>query len=296
MISFYNNIFSTKSPMLNTRKQKSKTIKTPMQLEPLCEGEKRSSIERPRNRFRPKAPPDGIPEEQWSGLEDYHLEEEQNGWRNNIFALIMGGIVFRMAFTITGWYRLQTDHYQRTWDTKREFQHIAETKLLWLGIREGTNDLGLQPGLWAGGMMVLAGLIGAAECMMRNRMLPSPILARVFYISAFTTIILTIPVYINNTAAILHRSWVGDSWWGLGELRNRTGYCHMLYYNESTDYRFILPLKYRYCNWIDDIHGLQMLFCLWCTFIAYCQINTVKRQAWGELRINRLMDHCKIWK
>ena len=250
------------------------------------------------SRFKARRPPPGIPLEDWSEIEDYHEEMQKNGVFVNFLAWCIGSIVLRLGKTLYDEMWQQTTQYGKTFDRyePKKFQHLPELKLFYLYTdysSEHSNEVGINPAFFAGGMMILTGVIGYVEYIMGRLQCPFFFLTRTYYCSAAFTIFLTFFVYLNNASALLHRKFVEHAWFGLGAFRNTTGFCHM--YPNQTEIKYILPLHLRNCEWLEDVHGLQILFCSYCWLIAATQMSMVRQPAWGGWTKQQLVRHCQRW-
>ena len=235
-------------------------------------------------------------------------------WNNitiNLLAFFMGYVVLRITQRIHFWLQKQTDFYAESWDVEQTFQHLPEIKMFYLGdftngnvfIPENSNMLGISPGFWVAWITIIAGVVGIVEYLLGRIKQPFRIVPQTLWILGWVVILITPFVCINNISAVIHKRYISKSWWGHGEDRYRTGYCHM---NETDpndpdrlskismlDAKYILPVaihglngtlispNLRQCEWITDLHGLQILFSLYCCIVASMHIRVSRYPAWG---------------
>ena len=238
----------------------------------------------------------------------------------NLVAFFVGYITLIITDGIHDWLQKQTNFYAESWDTNKTFQHIPEVKLLYLGdvvdgnifIPENSNMVGISPGYWVALITIVNAVVGIVEYVLGRIRQPFVIVPQALFIAGWCVILITPLVCVNNTSAIIHRRYVNVSWWGYGWDRYRTGYCHMNETNPDDqedprkismlDAKYILPVairdkngtvisrNLRQCRWITDLHGLQILFSLYCCIIAFMHIRVSRYPAWGMGRCVRRQD------
>jgi hypothetical protein len=291
------------------RKGKGKEKNEPMELAALKQALKEDEADDTSNlnRLAPEECPEDVDPENWSGLEDYRGAYAKNNVGINLFSVIAGIAIILQGVGIYDELWKQADFYAYF---DKAFQHIKEIKLTYTFIRDNTNDIGVNPGHLAGGLMIFTSIIGTVELIIGRCGYPYLPLTRAVWISAYTSCMLAFPVYANSLGAMWHYSYVENAWFGIGPNRNRTGFCHMdavlppnkwnkymlggLYteYN-ITDMRYILPVEMRECDWIWHIHGLQFTFGLYIQMIGSTHMRLMHRPAWAGWTKEKYLKHCK---
>ena len=246
------------------------------------------------NRFKAPERPYYNDPELWTGHDVYEYYRKNNGLIHCI-GIFMGSMCLILADMIETRLRWQADFYHNYsyHESDREFQHLPELKLAYLGIREKTVDIGWSPGWWPGIMMLATNVVGIVEVKFARRGYSWFGLNRILWSLAVATILLGIPLYLNNISAVHHNGFVDYGWFGLGPLRNRTGYCHMSNntYTNRIQVRYVLPPQYRSCRGLTTIHNIQVMFSVYCTIVAYTIIKMVRVPAWGGWNKEKLVAH-----
>merc|ERR1719362_1720323 len=59
---------------------------------------------------------------------------------------------------------------------------------------------------------------------------------------------------------------------------------------DSRNETIVISKNLRQCRWITDLHGLQILFSLYCCVIAFMHIRVSRYPAWGMGRCVKRQD------
>ena len=266
------------------------------------------------NRFLAPERPYGNKPELWTGHDVWTYHRKNNHLIHTV-GISMAGVTALLAYAIEYYLSLQTDFYTR-WGRFTTFQHIPELKYMYIGIRENSSDMGYNPGWWPAYMMIATDIVGIIEVILAKRGYSWFTLNRILWTMAFMTIVLGIPVYINNFAAVFHQGWVvygwgfgslsiNDTWiqmtggdWGGTRLRNRSGYCHMVEqpYLGRISPKYVTPPEIRACRDMTCYHIIQMMYCSYTGIVAYTILKMVRVPAWGDWNKEKLIAHGKgLW-
>ena len=257
------------------------------------------------NRFVAPERPYGHKPELWTGIDvmKYH---RKNNHLIHVTGIFMASICALLAYAIEYYLGLQSDFYV-TWGTfkgAQTFQHLPEIKYMYIGIRPDTPDMGYNPGWWPAWMCIATNVLGMVEVSFAKRGYSWFFLNRLIWVMAVTTIILGIPVYINNFSAVCHQGFIAYSW-GFGyrdfsllginnaPVRNRSGYCHMVNhtYYERIIPKYVTPPEIRHCRDLTCYHIIGMMFAFYTTIVAYTVIRVVRVPAWGGWPKKKLVGY-----
>ena len=244
------------------------------------------------NRFKaPERPYHNNPKS-WTGHDVWAYYRRNNSLIHSL-GILMGSMCLFLANMIEDRLGWQAEFYHKYSYRDSEFQHLPELKLSYLGVREGSIDIGWSPGWWPGIMMISTSIVGMIEVNLARRGYSWIILNQILWSLAMATIILGFPLYLNNLSAVNHRGFVDYGWFGLGPLRNRTGFCHMYNntYTQRIQVRYVLPPHLRSCRGITTMHNIQIMFCVYCGMIAHTTTKMVRVPAWGGWSKEKLVAH-----
>ena len=256
------------------------------------------------NRFLSPERPYGHEPDLWTG-HDVLTYHRKNNHLIHATGIFMASICALLAYAIEQYLGQQSEFYVKwgRFEGAQSFQHLPEIKYMYIGIREGSADMGYNPGWWPAWMLIATNILGMIEVSFAKRGYSWFFLNRLIWTMAVTTIILGIPVYINNFSAVCHQGWIVYSW-GFGykdfsllgnyaPVRNRSGYCHMVTnpYYERIIPRYVTPPEFRHCRNLTCYHIIQMMFAFYTTIVAYTVMKVVRVPAWGDWNKEKLIAH-----
>ena len=261
------------------------------------------------NRFLAPERPYGHKPELWTG-HDVWTYYRKNNYLIHSAGILMASVTALVAYGIEYFLQVQVDFYTKeVWARFHDtgFQHIPELKYMYIGIgpplegRKFSNDVGYNPGWWPAIMMIATDIVGIIEVILAKRGYSFFTLNRILWTMALITIILGIPVYLNNFPAVIHQGWTiyawgfGTEWdwWGAAPLRNRTGYCDMVDnpYTGRVSVKYVLRPEMRRCRDLTCFHIIQMGYCFYTGVISYTIMKMVRVPAWGDWSKKKLIAH-----
>ena len=245
------------------------------------------------NRLRAPQRPYGNNPNLWSGIDvwAYHRKNNAIIHATGIFLAV---IIMLLSYQIQHYLQIQTDFYLK-YGGFDVFQHIPELKFGYAGIDDGSSDVGFHPGWLPALMMLVTNFVGILEVVLAKRGHSFIRFNQAIYLLAVGTILSGIPLYLNNPIAVYHADYVGTAFNGLGEVRNRTGYCHMARNPETNhiDRKYVLPPELRHCDDLTTLHNIQVMFTFYTVIVSATIIKVFRVPAFGNWSKEKLVAHGK---